>query len=344
VNLPGGVILLVFGLIWSGVTCSFDAMIANSFWQRLRAESFPTVSGKIIKSQIRTSRGSKGSTNYRPDLVYQYRVSDIKYTGTQYQFGDLDNSGSRWASRLVGAFPVGKEVLIHYDPSNPASAALATGLDGSEIFMTLFLTPFNCAMLAIWSVPMIWLRGKFRSPVAGGVKLETVGNRIRAKVYVVGPIPAGLIAVGISAFVSIFAVGFATDMHPTPTVAMGTWLVVLSIGGYVFIRRSRRIRSGVEDLLLDLDAGTVTLPCHKERKDVVQVPLAEIQGVRIEKVIHRSSKGGTSYSYAPTFCLTNGREERIADWYDESKAKGFTQWLEEQILTGRDAPPKRSKA
>ena len=39
----------------------------------------------------------------------------------------------------------------------------------------------------------------------------------------------------------------------------------------------------------------------------------------------------TTYSHAPTLHLRDNRTERLADWYDETKATTFAAWLRTQL-------------
>ena len=61
--------------------------------------------------------------------------------------------------------------------------------------------------------------------------------------------------------------------------------------------------------------------------------LADVAIITIETVVHRSRKGGVSYSYAPALCLRgeSGGMQRLADWYDLTKAKDFAGWFGQRL-------------
>ncbi len=326
----GGCFLLFFGLFWSSITLGFDALIGNTVYQRLRAERYATTPGRVTQSEVNRSRGGKGGSSYRPKIHFAYTVGEREFIGQQFHYGDTGNSDDRWAIGMVAAFPVGKSVTVHYDATNPEDAVLLTGLEGSELFMGLFLTPFNCIMLAIWSVPLVALRRKFW-PLPAGVRLTQRFRRTHACLASVQPLAAALITLGGTAFAAIFIVGFSSGFSPSLTVASWTWAVILGAAGFAFAFRRVRLNSGNEDLVLDAQAGTLTLPRTFGRKTLTQVSHSEAKSVSIESVAHQSSKGGTTYSHVPTLQLKDGRSEALADWYAEVKAKTFAAWLRAQI-------------
>jgi hypothetical protein len=53
----------------------------------------------------------------------------------------------------------------------------------------------------------------------------------------------------------------------------------------------------------------------------------------LEVIAHQGSKGGVSYTYAPTLWLRGGLDggQKLADWSDKMKAEAFTEWLRERL-------------
>ncbi len=326
----GGCFLLFFGLFWSSITLGFDGFIAKTFYQRLHAQDFATTTGRVTHSEVVRSRGRKGSTNYRPKIHFAYAVNGRAFIGENFHYGDTGNGEARWAEQTAATFSVGKSVTVHYDAANPADAVLLTGLEGSELFLTLFLTPFNCIMLGIWSVPLVALQRKLW-PRPAGVPLTQRLRRTHACLATVTPFAAGMLTLAGCAFAGIFIVGFSTGFNPTVTIACLAWGVVLAAAVTAFVLRWLRLSSGVADLVLDTMAGTLTLPRTCGRKAATQLNYSEVKSVAIEQLAHTGQKGGTTYSYAPTLHLQDGRTERLADWYDEAKARTFAAWLRTQL-------------
>ena len=63
---------------------------------------------------------------------------------------------------------------------DPAEALLRPGLAGSDLFLLLFMTPFNAVMLGFWWLGWNRLRRKWHKPIAGGVKLRIELRTTRA--------------------------------------------------------------------------------------------------------------------------------------------------------------------
>jgi hypothetical protein len=93
-----------------------------------------------------------------------------------------------------------------------------------------------------------------------------------------------------------------------------------------------KIQSGAEDLVLDEGARTLTLPLTFGRKQTTQVTFDEVKSVEVKSIMHSSSKGRVSYTYAPSLCFKNlNSEEILANWPSREKAESFTAWLREKI-------------
>ena len=326
----GGCFLLFFGLFWSSITLTFDGFIARTFYQRLRAESYATTSGRVTRSEIIRSRGSKGGTTYRPKIHFVYTVNGHEFTSEKFHYGDDGNSDARWAKQTTETFSIGKSVTVHYDAANPADAVLLTGLEGSELFLALFLTPFNCIMLVLWAVPLVALKRKFW-PLPAGVPLTPRFRRTHACLATVTPLGAAVLTLAGTAFAGIFIVGFSVGFNPSVPIACLAWGILIVAAVVAFVLRWLRLSSGVMDLALDTMAGTLTLPRNCGRTAATQLNYGEVKSVGIEQIAHTGQKGGTTYSYAPTLHLHDGRTEQLADWYDETKAKTFAAWLRTQL-------------
>jgi hypothetical protein len=82
---------------------------------------WPTVSGVVLSS------GIIGERAYRPNIVYQYVVAGITYRdSTSLNTPSFGNRNTREgeAEALSDAYPVGKDVVVHYDPAMPSRSHL----------------------------------------------------------------------------------------------------------------------------------------------------------------------------------------------------------------------------
>ena len=91
-------------------------------------------------------------------------------------------------------------------------------------------------------------------------------------------------------------------------------------------------QSGEDDLVLDETSATITLPKTFGRKERVQIDRGEIEQLTVETIEHRSSKGGVSYTYAPTLWMRSSRDgQKLADWSDRERAEAFVDWLRQKL-------------
>jgi len=214
----GGVFIGVWVTIWSLFTLGFDAMSVRGIYLQAAAARYPTVRGRVIESRVERHGGRH--TSYVPTIHYRYAVDGRTYDGRRWGYG-VNVSGEEEAERLVGPYPAGREVDVHYNPRDPADAILLAGVRGADVFMVLFATPFNMIMVCAWAVCWHSLRNRLTDP----------GKRFGRRVRYRGTTPvirlpefSPLLAAGITAlassFVLIFVVGLSTGMQPSVTTVV----------------------------------------------------------------------------------------------------------------------------
>jgi hypothetical protein len=113
--LVGGA-LLVLGILLSDIPWG----IASQGW--------PTTEGNIILSKLEDKMFKEYEGDYYMDTVayirYQYSVNGIPYSSSA-----VDSTNSPFYSVPTGRrYPVGKDVIVHYNPTNPSEAVLEPGL------------------------------------------------------------------------------------------------------------------------------------------------------------------------------------------------------------------------
>ncbi|HEY2329635.1 MAG TPA: DUF3592 domain-containing protein [Verrucomicrobiae bacterium] len=327
-----GAFLFVFGLVWSGMVLMFDGIIAHGAYKQYESGHYPSVTGTITHSEIKTHHSSKGGTSYSAAMEYRYEVGGQKFTGEKVRFG-MAVSSSANATATVNAHPVGSATEVFYNPGDPQEAVLSPGVSGSDFMGGLFITPFNMVMLGFWIWIGGWLRARFFKPVAGGVKIISDGMATRIRLPQFSALAFGIIATGGLGFISIFLVGFSTKMEPAIPLILLVIAVVYGAGFAVYIWQRRKINSGIDDLIVDEASRTIELPLTFGRKQRITVNVADIKSLSVEKILHRSDKGGVSYTYAPTLDLSGAGAsvQKLADWSDETKAKDFAGWLRQKL-------------
>lgn len=96
----------------------------------IQALSWDTTQGVVTQSFV-DSRGS----NYAPRVEYTYAVGDRQFTGSQITFGGtINTAGSADARQTVAKYPTGKRIAVHYEPDNPSSSVLETGISATSSF------------------------------------------------------------------------------------------------------------------------------------------------------------------------------------------------------------------
>jgi hypothetical protein len=330
----GAIGLAIFALIWTAIVGALDAKVGWNLFRAVRALDYPEAAGTVLSSEVTQHRGSKGRTSYGVAIRYRYDIDGTAREGDRYRYsGFTGSSDSKWAHAVVRQNPAGASVKVYYDPANPEESVLSRGINGADLFILLFLTPFNLIMFVLWAVPVWALRRRVRPLVAGDVKWWADGRTTRVRLPRYSPIVAGLAGTGGTAFASIFILGFGFGGDPSLAVAMVTWMVVIGVGVGVAGWQWLQQRAGKADLVLDDLERTAELPATFGRKERRTVPWSEITGVTVETIERRGRKGGTRYRYAVQ--LKHGNQaDKLDEWHDQQGAESFAAWLRERLNLG----------
>jgi len=91
---------------------------------REAAKSWDSTNGKIVTSRVEVTGGEH--TTVSPHIVFEYEVYGQSYSSSQIKAGDLHWASytSRAAYDIVEKYPVGSDVVVYFDPENPALSAL----------------------------------------------------------------------------------------------------------------------------------------------------------------------------------------------------------------------------
>jgi amino acid transporter len=336
----GGGFLLIFGLIWTLIVGGLDAFFGYNLYRQIRSAGFPSTTGVVLSSEVTHSRGSKGGTTYGVNIQYSYEVAKIRYEGNTYRYTSFSSSNSRHAYEAVRNHPAGKTVKVYYNPENPQDSLLRPGMDGDDLFILMFLTPFNLVMLGILSVPVFGLWRRLRKAEAGGVKWRVEERRIRVRLPRFSPLVGAFLAFGVVSFVSIFIMAFGMGGHPSLNSALIIWAIIIFVAMDVFIWLWISQAGGKSDLVIDPDRRVVELPATFGRSQRQIVPISDLAGVDVELVETKTSKGGTTQVYVVNLQHNDGAKSKLAEWWDEKKAEEFAVWLRQKLgLEENAAPP-----
>jgi hypothetical protein len=90
---------------------------------------WPTVPGVVLDSYIQEGNMAEGGRGSRPIVEYQYEVNGKTYQNNRIYVGSSTAMSSGGFSDILyqleaRRYPAGKQVMVRYDPSNPANAIL----------------------------------------------------------------------------------------------------------------------------------------------------------------------------------------------------------------------------
>lgn len=183
----------IFAYIWMFFFMGIPAVlmvvgVSMITTQQDRLARYLPVPAVIVESEVRTSRGSKGSTNYHADIRYAYEVNGYKLSATQLNAAGVTESGHDWAHGLVTAYPVGMKTTAWYDPAAPEEAFLQRYTAFDPYVFVLFPMLF-IYIGAMAGVAMLRSGIKAKPPVAlpeGGFELSPhrpIGSRLRTALF-----------------------------------------------------------------------------------------------------------------------------------------------------------------
>ena len=97
------------------------------------------------------SNSSSSTRVYWAEMKYSYVVEGVSFESDRVDYGVETRSSKRArADEIVALYPVGEEVLVYYDPSDPSEAVLEPGV-GADAFLFpligLVLTLIGLVML-----------------------------------------------------------------------------------------------------------------------------------------------------------------------------------------------------
>ena len=116
-------VLVVFGLVLGGFGL-------HRYGVGKRSKAWPHVTGKITYSRAE-SRRSEGRQEYLPAVKYTYTVAGTSYTGKHITASDVYKKSKTGATDILKPYPVGAEVPVYHDPSDPAVSLLKVGMPGN---------------------------------------------------------------------------------------------------------------------------------------------------------------------------------------------------------------------
>jgi hypothetical protein len=331
--------LVFFVLFWSCATLAIDSLLGWGAVRQIQATGFSIAPGQVTQSKLESHAGKHGMT-YSPKISYTYRANGKDYAGDRYRYLQWSDDSAN-ARKIVAAFPVGRKIDVFYAPGDPSQAVLKTGLEGSDLFLAMCLTPFNLIMLGMWVIAgRLMYRRAYPLP-AGGAKIVDDGFTARVRLSKTSPLFVAAATLAVFAFLGIFAVLIAAGPNPPLRTMYIAWIGILIVSLIAFVTSWIRLARADNDLVIDDVGRHLTLPATFGRTEAVTPPLKEALAVEVEQIVRPAPKGGTYSVYAPTLVFSehdgSERREKLTERASQSDAEALAAWLRERLRLAEPA-------
>jgi hypothetical protein len=120
------------------------------------SRNWPDVVGKIIESgKVSAGTDDGGEPLFNARVIYRYAVGGCEYQGSMIR--TLPSVfGTEYVQQVPELYPVGSEVIVFYDPSDPQTSILEPGVStGTQVGMLIYVAV--CVMLAAKIVVYLWV-------------------------------------------------------------------------------------------------------------------------------------------------------------------------------------------
>ncbi|NNB85025.1 DUF3592 domain-containing protein [Corallococcus exiguus] len=319
-----------------------DFFVVSTAVLQAQSTSWPTVQGTITRSEVETVRSNK-STTYRLKLAYTYSVDGQSHEGGKRRLYAWSTGDLEPVEALVTRYPVGATIPVYYRPAQPSEAVLQPGPGSAELFMLMFLLPFN--LLAIWPWIMASRNWRpepplvptyFREDGSECVTLTEMGTTIWV-----------FLALGGSAFLC-GVLGGVTGGHNAPAiVGVGAWGVVIACGVLTGRLSSAWRKAGRYDLRLHVQARSLSLPPVSGRKHRLDLRWRDVRAIRVDPPVRGNQRGSVNrYPLTLEHVTADGeaRRETIDSFLREEQAEAMAHWLRTHLDVGEAAPEERRAA
>jgi hypothetical protein len=329
----------VFGFALSAVLGYLDWIVISDAVNQVRAVWFPTVQGKMVKCKVTIHEDTEG-TAYGMDAEYRYQVGNQNYTGKRIRY--LNMWGDSSAKAFAQAHPVGSNVTVYHDPDDPSEAVLAPGFGAQELWLGMFLLPFNLVVIAGWSRGIHALLSPGDRVCPFGLRIRDLGegDQIRVRlpdIPVAGPATVALLAGPI--FFALCS-ALCSGLPPELSLMAVFWICEIVLLLWAGARIAYLLGSSKLDMVLDLIQRTLTLPATFRNSPMV-IPLADIEAIEVITVKKPENAEDPAIVHAPTvrWRQTDGsiQQSRLAEWSSKERAESFATWL--RVKVGLESAP-----
>jgi len=328
---------------WVLLTLVFDGSILYGIARQLHAKSYPSVEGTILQGEVKSEASEDGPT-YKFEVRYAYAVDGRQYESSRHRYGGgWSTSDKHGPVELATRFAKGTRHPVYYRAGDPSDAVLLTGVEGSDLFLLLFMTPFNL----VTYVGLSWLVGA-RKRQEEGVRSFVRDGRTHVPLKVFHPLAAGLVAAGTAAFVLVFPIAFTVGMNPPLPVAVLALVAVGVVGVAVAQWRRGQRDSGEDDLILDEQQRKLLLPVSSPHRQRREVRWRDVLSVSCQPHSEKDSDGDVWTKYQAVLELTGANGQRgsevILEWNEKSRVEELVAWLRGRLKLPAPAASQQASA
>lgn len=319
--------LIFFGLFWWAITGTFDVIIFSGLYRQAQTLWYKEAPAEIVRSQLRTNSDSEGTT-YAVDIEYNYVVGDHIYTSKRYSFNDLNSSDSRGTRAAVRSHQAGSTAKCYYDPAKPSHSVIRKGLGGSDLFMVMFITPFNLGGVGVLAWLLYSAREKSWQPRPRIV--DHIQNRELFCMSTWTPLGFFFSVFLLATFLGLFVVVIPNGFNP-PLLKVGVvWGSAALLSIVLALRSFFKTKSGVYDLVFDHNVRSISLPAMHGRKQPESVPYDSVSKIEA-RAVHSGSGDDAKTEHFVNLLTTDGRDLRLKREFSESHADALARALNERI-------------
>jgi len=103
------------------------AFAVMGLYQSRQRLSWPTVQGRMERTQIVASKNARRAYNFYPDLSYSYYVDGRTLLGEQLSMDKPGEDQQEILEQRLASYPASTTVTVHYDPSDSSLSVLEVG-------------------------------------------------------------------------------------------------------------------------------------------------------------------------------------------------------------------------
>ncbi len=314
--------------VFTILTLVFGTRAIEGTRTQLAAETYPTATGRIIHSDIK-SRRVKNGTRYWLEIVYEFEVEGRKFRGTRRQYEDPEVSSHSACRKMQTAYPAGATVTVHYNPANPGEAVLVPGMGVPQY--AAWLTSLATLMLAwlFWKTVVQLMRPEFDltqiRETDTGFEVPLRGRSHLDLISLLAPPPL---------WIGSLALGKFSAQYP---LLESTAVVVAASFGIAALISAMLSTSPV--IVVDISASEIVLP-ESILSDPRPIPFSAVRKIAVHPRDVKGKNGQKAYTLQDCILMwaedgAKIQEVKLTTVYSPLAAEQLVTWV--RVAVGRDA-------